>query len=67
MADEADRANDQAQEILDATLAAKRTAKRPDPQGYCLAPRCGEDFTDPQRLFCNAQCEKDHDKYQARK
>lgn len=67
MADEIDRANQRAQELLDDALATKRRAHRPEPQGCCLAPRCGEEFatTDNARLFCNAACANEYAKYNA--
>lgn len=66
MADEIDRANEQAQAQLDASLASSRTVNRPKAQGFCLAPRCGEEFNnqqDAQRLFCNAACANDYERH----
>lgn len=64
MADQFDKAQDLDALAVQSALAlqAKKAANAPrfQPIGCCLNPRCGEEFTEPARLFCNPQCEREH-------
>jgi hypothetical protein len=33
---------------------------RPTAVGHCLNPDCEAEFDNPQRLFCNPACEREH-------
>lgn len=52
MADEADRANEQAERLLNAALNMRKP-EGPDATGYCLW--CGEPLTGKRR-WCDAKC-----------
>lgn len=58
--DQFDKASDTEQKFLDDSLAAQQLAARQVPKlqplGYCLNPRCGDDFTNPVQLFCGPEC-----------
>lgn len=61
MADETDRAQDaDANNLADALQAQRLRAglqRRPAARGECLNPKCGEPFSETNRLFCNSACE----------
>jgi hypothetical protein len=59
MADEIDRANDLAQQLLDASLAKKKPVG-PSPTGACLW--CGEPLSDCRR-WCSSECRDDWEAY----
>jgi hypothetical protein len=60
MADEIDRANDLAQQLLDATLTQKKPVG-PSPTGACLW--CGEPLPDGRR-WCSPECRDDWQAHQ---
>jgi predicted nucleic acid-binding Zn ribbon protein len=66
MADEADRANDQAQQMLDIQLRQRKPVG-PQPHGYCHY--CGAEWVEvSERIFCDKECAADYEKEaQARK
>ena len=59
MADEIDRANDQAQMILEHSLQVRKPVGKVQPIGECHW--CGTEFDkDSLKLFCNSECATHH-------
>jgi hypothetical protein len=62
MADEVDRANDLAQQLLDAAIAAaKKKPNSPKPTGACLW--CSEPLPDGRR-WCSPECRDEWEAHQ---
>jgi hypothetical protein len=58
MADEVDRANDQAEAYLDARLREARKIRKVHATGNCL--NC-ESLLPPGLLYCDSACREDHE------
>jgi hypothetical protein len=58
MADEVDRANEQADAYLAARVAEARKIKKVVPTGHCL--NC-ESLLPPGLLYCDSACREDHE------
>lgn len=55
---------------LEQGLTAQRVrsanTRSPKPVGHCLNTDCEAPFDNPQRLFCNPACEREHSRRQPR-
>lgn len=60
--DDIDKANNQAQMILDKQLQARRPVDSIKPRGYCHNPKCELD-TKPNQLFCDSVCAREYEIY----
>lgn len=48
---------------LQAQRARAAAYVRPKATGRCLNPECEAHFDNPQRLYCNPQCEREHNNH----